>query len=135
MKARSQVYAETVFNHVDSIRGIERNKQKRYGALCHRFPLIVRENGLAAAFGFLAAKAGNDRNSPEQLLLEHYTSTLGETDTDALRSKAINSSLIEYRHLTFQTIAAAEWFKRYAEAVLKVDSTGIGEEEGEGENA
>jgi CRISPR-associated protein Cmr5 len=130
MRARSQQYAQTIYAHVDGIRELERRDQKRYGAMCHRFPLIVRENGLAAAFGFLAAKGGTDAKSPENLLLTHYARVLGASNSAALRQTVITSSdLAEYRHLTRQTLAAAEWFKRYAEAVLKVDTTGAGEED------
>ncbi len=129
MRARSQEYAETVYALVSGI--TDRKTQKAYGALCHRFPLVVRENGLAAAFGFLAAKGGDGANKPENLLLCHYAHVLCAASADALRQTVTKADLAEYRRLTRQALAAAEWFKRYAEAVLKVDATGAGEEEEE----
>lgn len=129
MRTRSQYYAETTYTLVAEIQGLDRKDQKRYGALCHRFPLIVRECGLAAAFGFLAAKSGADRRSPENLLLGHYARVLKIRDTDALREAAVNTDLAEYCRLTRHALMVAEWLKRYAEGVLKVDATGFGEEE------
>jgi CRISPR-associated protein Cmr5 len=97
--------------------------------------LIVRENGLTAALGFLSAKGGTDIHSPENLLLSHYAVVLGAHDSDELRQTTIAANLVEYRRLTSQTLSAAEWFKRYAEAVLKVDATGVRESSEENENA
>ncbi|MHB8165786.1 MAG: type III-B CRISPR module-associated protein Cmr5 [Sulfuricella sp.] len=131
MRARSQEYAETIYDLVDGITALERKQQKRYGSLCHGFPLIVRENGLAAAFGFLAAKGNSDTNSPESCLLRHYAHVLRAAGADALRQAVIAADLAEYRRLTREALSAAEWFKRYAEAVLKVDTTGAGEEDEE----
>lgn len=122
MRARSQQNAEKIYDMVAGIRSLDRSKQKRYGALCHRFPLVVRENGLAAAFGFLAAK-GSD-NTPENHLLAHYAALLDAQSLDALLKTVINSDLMDYRRLTYRTMAAAEWFKRYAEGVLHVDVAG-----------
>jgi CRISPR-associated protein Cmr5 len=128
MQARSQEYAAKVYPLVKGL--TEQAIKKRYGSLCHKFPLIVRENGLAAAFGFLAAKGGTDSNSPENLLLAHYAEMLGFTNPDgtanpdALHSTVVRAELTAYRHFTQQTLHLAEWFKRYAEGVLKVDASG-----------
>ena len=124
MQTNSQQQAEAIYDLITAIKGSE--KQERYGALCHRFPLIVRENGLAAAFGFLAAKGDG---SPENLLLAHYAAALGFGSTDALRQSSISANLGEYQRMTRTALQAAEWFKRYAEAILKVDSTGASEKD------
>ncbi len=133
MRANSQQQAEAIYDLIIAIKG--REKQKRYGALCHRFPLIVRENGLAAAFGFLAAKGGDKPDSPENLLLFHYATVMNLDSTDALRQSSISADLGEYRRMTRTALQAAEWFKRYAEAILKVDATGAAEEDKENSNA
>jgi CRISPR-associated protein Cmr5 len=136
MRARSQQQAETIHGLVEQIRRDvrERKDQKRYGALCHRFPLMVRENGLAAAIGFLAAK-GTDPAGPESRLLAHYAAVLNCAGGEALRQSCVASSLDEYRRLTRTALQASEWFKRYAEAILKVDAsgadTGVQDEEGD----
>lgn len=124
MRTRSQQYAAQVYEQLNSLQQLQRKEQKKYGALCHRFPLIVRENGLAAAFGFLAAKAGTNPNSPENLLLEHYRQILEFENSAAMQQKVVGAELPEYRRLTLQVLKLAEWFKRYAEGVLKVNSTG-----------
>ena len=134
MRAKSQLMAEMIYQQLATIQSLERKQQKRYGALCHRFPLIIRENGLAAAFGFLAAKGGTNPNSPENLLLAHYATVLKLGNADAIRQASLTAELGEYRRMTRAALQAAEWFKRYAEAILKVDSTGAGEEERENGN-
>ena len=55
--------------------------------------------------------------------------------TDALRQSSISADLGEYRRMTRTALQAAEWFKRYAEAILKVDATGAAEEDKENSNA
>lgn len=122
MRARSQIYAETIYDQVNSVSGIAADEKKRYGALCHRFAFVVRENGLTAALGFLAAK-GTAADSAENLLLGHFAQVLGATNAAALQQAVRSAPLAEYRRLTRQALAANEWFKRYAEAILDVDAT------------
>ncbi|MBI5136855.1 MAG: type III-B CRISPR module-associated protein Cmr5 [Nitrospirae bacterium] len=135
MHTRSQEHARIIHDRVSQMLALERTQQKRYGALCHRFPHIVRENGLAAAFGFLAAKGGADQTSPEYSLLCHYAAVLGATDPSSLCRQTVDASLAEYRWLTRRSLAAAEWFVRFAESVLKVDASGIGDEDVEASHA
>jgi CRISPR-associated protein Cmr5 len=127
MRARSQKYAETIYGLVSTIQELDRPLQKRYGALCHRFPLVVRENGLVAALGFLAAKG--DTSAAEQHLLTHFARVLGAQDPAILQCMAMRADLSGYKYLSLQALAAGEWFKRYAEGVLKVDATGEDQEE------
>jgi len=121
MRARSQHYAAKSYELVSEV---PESAQNRYGALCYSFPLIVRENGLAAALGFLAAKAKSEAGNPEGLLLKHYAQILGFNDPHAMQQSIVQAPLPEYRRLTLQVLKLAEWFKRYAEGVLKVDATG-----------
>lgn len=133
MHTRSQTYAKAVYECVEPLK--DTGPAKKYGALCYRFPLIVRECGLAAAFGFLAAKAASKAEpgrpppppKPEALLLADYARLLGFQDGDTLRETVNEAELGEYRRLTHKTLALAEWFKRYAEGVLKVEPTDEGE--------
>lgn len=129
MRARSQQYAEITYALVAEIFALDGPEQKRYGALCFRFPLIVRECGLAAAFGFLAAKGGTDPDSTENRLLRHYATALNVASSEELRTAAVSAEFAKYRRLTRHTLMISEWFKRHAEGVLKVDATGAGEEE------
>lgn len=121
MGTRSQQYAKSTYDVVVAIK--DTGIAKKYGALCYRFPLIVKDCGLAAAFGFLAAKGKGDEAKPETRLLGHYAQLLGFQNGDTLRTEVVNADLTQYRQLTYKTLALAEWFKRYAEGVLKVDST------------
>lgn len=139
MRARSQHYATETYKLVSEVpktlaSEVPKEKlktaQNRYGALCYSFPLIVRENGLAAALGFLAAKS--EAGNPEGLLLKHYAQILGFNDPQAMQDFVVQEAeLPEYRRLTLQVLKLAEWFKRYAEGVLKVNATGDSMEGGE----
>ncbi|CAL1241054.1 type III-B CRISPR module-associated protein Cmr5 [Candidatus Methylocalor cossyra] len=135
MPTRSQRYAAAIYERVRDVQNLPRKQQKQYGALCHRFPSIVLENGLAAALGFLAAK-GREDDSPPRRLLNDYGQVLGRANLH-LHVIRTTTSLAEYRRLTQEILTAAEWFKRYAEAILKVDPTddGSGNSEEETENA
>ncbi len=138
MQARSQQYAQAIYTLINPLKDdtvLPAKERKRYGALCHRFPLIVRENGLVAAFGFLAAKGGADEKSPENLLLRHYACALNFPSHDALHRTVREAPLMQYCHLTQQTLQLAEWFKRYAEGVLKVSADGTSPAEQEEETA
>ncbi len=142
MRTRSQQYAEQVYQLVDDLLKLKMSgdAEKRYGALCHSFPFIVRENGLVAAFGFLAAKAegASEVQSPESLLFAHYVEMLGLNDQNKLLDpekiceEIAKKPITEYCHLTQKTLMLAKWFKYYAEGILKVDATGVGEGENSG---
>ena len=95
MRTRSQRHAETIHGMVSEIgESCDRRAQKRYGSLCHDFPLVVRENGLAAALGFLAAKGGSDAHSPENRLLTQLAQILGASDSERLRQTVIEADLV-----------------------------------------
>lgn len=161
MQAQSQKHAQAVYELITKLKNKSHSSDKdfakkldkelkRYGALCHKFPLIVRENGLAAAFGFLHAKESTNKeyknkdtgetqryHSAEHYLLQHYAKLfhqfeLAENDNYTEQHKKLiskDTSLQQYRRLTQQTLQLAEWFKRYAEGVLKVSADGTSKEE------
>lgn len=132
LQAHSQKIAALVYSKVKPlIQEWEKDNKKknRYGKLCYDFPFMVRENGLIAAFGFLLAKSKESEESPEGTLLNHYSSLLNLGNPTAMHQHMLDAPLMEYRHLTQRTLQLAEWFKRYAEGVLKVDATGESVEE------
>lgn len=116
MKLRSKTHASITCDHVAQAR--VRVDPARYKALCHRFPLLVRASGLAVALGYLDAK-GADTRAPERLLLEQYAEIVGAASAQHLLESTRIASLAEYRRLTREVLAAAEWYKRHAEAQLK----------------
>lgn len=100
--------------------------KKKYGALAHKLPGLVLQNGLAQATGFLLAKGEKEHLA---LLgdLRQVLYAAGATSADnaqALHAQIIAADLGETMRLTRRTLEAASWIKRYVQGVLGVDATG-----------
>ena len=127
---RTHAVAGAAYKRVD-----ERRKEawkKQYGALAHKLPGMILQNGLAQATGFLLAK-GKGNRSPEHLaLLGDLNAVLhaagavpaGTADGSALHDLIIGSDLTDTMHLTRRSLEASAWIKRYVQGVLRVDATG-----------
>lgn len=123
MPTLSQQYASAVYAQIDAIHGYDADFCKDYGRLCNRFPSLVLHNGLAQTIGFVMAKAGGDPQSTEAVFLNHLAEVLDQP-INQLLNNVLNASLPDYRRLTRQALAAAIWYKRFAQSVLGVDPTG-----------
>ncbi len=95
-------------------------ERKKYGAMAHKLPVLIRTAGLAQALGFLDAKSSEKMNGR---LLEDLASTLGKSQDELLRHSRgdDNQSLGDYLRLTQETLAALLWYKRFAQSVLGVE--------------
>lgn len=123
MPTLSQQYARAVYAQINAIHGRDADFHKDYGRLCNRFPSLVLHNGLAQTLGFLTAKAGGNANSAEGVFLRQLAEILHQPP-DRLLDGIINAPLPDYRRLTRQALAAAIWYKRFAQSVLGIDPTG-----------
>jgi len=129
MKTLSQEYADKVFNQVvafgkDNPEGSKPRKQ--YGSMAHKLPILVRQAGLIQAVVFVETRG----KEAHKRLLDDLAGTLGKTNGAALREECQTAELGDYIWLTRKTLAALEWYKRFAESVLNIKS---GEEGGEDE--
>lgn len=124
MTPRSHRVALAAFNQVKARTGAD--YKKAYGALAHKLPVLILQNGLAQATGFLLAKAKHEHLS----LLDDLAQVLRDTgeagcaDRDALHRTIIEADTAKTMHLTRRTLDAAGWIKRYVQGVLKVNATG-----------
>ncbi len=134
MQTRDQKLAVKVFQKVEKLQreypdenSIER---KKYGAMAHKLPVLIRTAGLAQALGFLDAKSKKESEAMNKRLLEDLASTLGQSSTQLLSQSRgeNNQSLGDYLRLTQETLAALLWYKRFAQSVLGVEQ---GERAGE----
>ena len=128
MRTRSQSNALEVYEQIKAIEGWQQDKRKQYGALCHRFPVMILNSGLAQAMGFLCAKAQGE-DGPERAhttLVNHLTQLLGGRAQQAIsfQREIVALDLGEYQRLTRNALEAAVWYKRYAESILKVQAGG-----------
>lgn len=99
--------------------------KKEYGALAHKLPGMILQNGLAQATGFLLAK----KEREHQFLLEDLNTVLVETGSvstitgAALHDLIIQSDLAGTVNLTRRSLEASGWIKRYVQGVLRLDPT------------
>lgn len=127
-KIRTHEVATSAYQVVDARKDPELSAtfRKKYGALAHKLPGMVLQNGLAQATGFLLAKG----KAEHLALLEDLTRVLkatGATTVDegtALHAEIIAADLAKTMHLTRRTLEATGWIKRYVQGVLGVDATG-----------
>ena len=125
---RTHAVAGAAYERVDARR--DEAWKKQYGALAHKLPGMILQNGLAQATGFLLAK-GN-RNPEHLALLDDLNAVLhaagavpaDTADGRALHDLVIRSKLTDTMHLTRRSLEASAWIKRYVQGVLRVDATG-----------
>ena len=118
MQTRDQEYAVDVYERVSNV---EEDDRKRYGAMAHQLPILIRTAGLAQALAFLDSR---DNKAHKQLLTD-LAGTVGKSGT--LLKSAREAGIGEYMHLTRQVMAALLWYKRFAQSVLDVKSSETGD--------
>jgi CRISPR-associated protein Cmr5 len=125
---RSHRVATAAYQCVENRRD-EPNK-KKYGAIAHKLPGMILQNGLAQATGFLLAKGGGGDGQHFLDLLDDLNAVLhaGGTPTvanrDALHQAIIGADLPQTLKLTRAALEASGWIKRYVQGVLRVTATG-----------
>ena len=121
---RSHRVARAAYERVSARRNDP--EKKKYGALAHRLPGMILENGLSQATGFLLAKGKDEHRA----LLDDLSVVLcAARATDARGGEALHETIIESDLgqtliLTRRCLEASGWLKRYAQGVLRVTATG-----------
>jgi CRISPR-associated protein Cmr5 len=123
---RSHRVATAAYQCVENRRS-ETNR-KKYGAIAHKLPGMILQNGLAQATGFLLAKGAS---APEHLMLLddlrdvlRAGGTLDVPDRAALHQHIIGADLSQTLKYTRAALEASGWLKRYVQGVLRVTATG-----------
>ncbi|OMF34773.1 type III-B CRISPR module-associated protein Cmr5 [Paenibacillus peoriae] len=120
MKSVAHTYAEKALH---SIRQIESSSSaKEYGRLCQLFPSMLLVNGLRLTVAFFRSKASNDQPSNHERYLSDMGAALGISNWENELSSH-GMTMTEYRNLSQRALKAAVWFKRYAEAILRVEAS------------
>lgn len=128
MLTREQEYAAKIYEQVaEEVMPLGPLKQKKYGSMAHKLPVLIRVAGLAQALQFVESRGSDD----QKLLLKHLALTLGFRDEEGdnapkAKGKMLNDSrtlsLPAYMHLTQRALAALQWYKRFAQSILKVEA-------------
>lgn len=116
MQTRDQIYAATVYDQVSTVREKE-PEYKKYGAMAHKLPILIRTAGLVQALAFVEARG---KEIQKRLLIDLKT-TIEPDDPRTLLKHAQQANLSEYMRLTQQIMAALLWYKRFAQSILGVD--------------
>jgi len=124
MLTREQRYAADIFEQLSELAPQSEEKRKKYGSMAHKLPVLIRVAGLTQALHFLDSRGDRD----QKLLLRHLALTLGYVDEEKLKAEeqllesSRTSQLSAYMRLTQQTMGALQWYKRFAQSVLRVES-------------
>ena len=124
---RSQNYAREALDRIDAIKGNAKLRDE-YKSRADGFPVMVMQAGLAQGLGFLLAKSGNKTDNGYGLYLQDLAAVLKAGNAtpaatgEALQRASIGANLADYRLLTRETLAAAGWLKRFAQAYIKRDA-------------
>lgn len=132
---RSQFRAQKAFALVSKVK--EQSWAKSYGRLCLRLPSLILQCGLCQTLAFLESKGdpkGNDRKRAYAALLQDLSTAVYSAEAEPARGElpklaeeARSATVQRYLWLTRESLSCSQWFKRYAEAVLRVEP---GEDEG-----
>lgn len=120
IQTRQQILAQDVYGKITRVKDRDQAYQKNYGRICLNFPALVYACGLCQAITFYQAKGSANSKAYILNFLDDLADTIGVEKNWAIVRK---SNLIQYMRLTQQVLQAANWYKRYAEAVLKVKAT------------
>lgn len=115
----NQSQQDAIFAHEHANAVLQRDKEsdrKKYGSMCHKLPVLIRQAGLAQALSFLEAR--DTKNKPYTQLINDIASTIG---VENLVERSREADLKEYMYLTQRVLDAMIWYKRFAQSVLKVD--------------
>lgn len=118
MRPRSHQVAQSAYSRVEARKNFA--NRKAYGALADKLPVLILQNGLAQATGFLLAKGKDEHlallDDLAQVLRE--TGELNATDRDELHRTIIAADVTRTIHLTRRSLEASGWIKRCAQGVL-----------------
>ncbi len=121
---REQKRATLVYQKVKPYE--QKEDRKDYGSMALRFPALLRSAGLVQAIAFVEARG----NEAHKRFIHDFASVLGELDGanqsgqnayDRFFQQARTAELPEYLRMTREALAVADWFKRFAQSVLKVE--------------
>ena len=117
MKTFDHELAEKVYERVAKFK--DSSERKKYGAMAHKLPILVRTSGLAEALAFVESHG----KESQLVLLEDLAQVVSVETREVFTKKSREAEIQEYMFRTRRTMLALKWFKRFAQSVLGVDPT------------
>jgi len=128
MNTQSRDYAARVYKQVESFgeknKDEKSNARKQYGAMAHKLPILVRQAGLLQAMTFVYTRGQPGHTA----LLSDLAQIVSGDGSEGFLEKCRTDEMSDYIWQTHQTLAALEWFKRFAESVLNIKAGEEGDE-------
>ncbi len=122
---REQRRAELVYKTLKPYADRDQSYRDNYGSMALRFPALVRSAGLMQALAFVDSR-GKEEHRDFVYDLAAVLAKLNQHDEEDreqafrwLFKQARTADLPHYLHLTRETLAVADWFKRFAQSILK----------------
>jgi len=122
---REQLRAQIAYDAVKKLEG--EDAAKDYGSMALRFPALLRSAGLVQALAFVHSR-GNEGHKRFIHDFAEALLKLGDKsyshDTlfyDTYFKEAQSAELPQYIRMTREALALADWFKRFAQSVLKAE--------------
>ncbi|WP_195572555.1 type III-B CRISPR module-associated protein Cmr5 [Paenibacillus sp. 1001270B_150601_E10] len=114
MRSTDHHYAKVAYNGV--LNQSQSGGAQAYGRLCHKFPSMVMLNGLRLTIAYFRSN-----NKEQGEAYKAYLKDLGQALEIQDWEQELPEQSAEYRQLSRKALRASIWFKRYAEAILKVE--------------
>lgn len=132
MQTRDQKFAAAIYEQVTQLTP-KSKEAKQYGSMAHKLPVLIHTAGLAQALAFVEARG----QGKQKLLLTHLAKVIygNQTEKNHLLERSRKAEIGEYQELTMKTVAALQWYKRFAQSVLDVEAGDDAPEDDEEENA
>ena len=110
MLTRQQIWAKKAYVNVKKMERKNKDEKEKYSSFCKSFPALLHSYGLCQALAFAEAKSKEHKE-----YLDHLKDILEMID---LLENSRNFDVIKYQRISKDTMVAATWLKRYAEAFL-----------------
>jgi CRISPR-associated protein Cmr5 len=119
MPSRERTWAKAAFDSVSQVK--HRPWAEDYGRQAKHLPALIQQCGACQALTFLQAKGAGENGEAKRQLLEDVATALQFRSAGDLLAQARQLETTDYHLLTRNVLRCAQWFKRYAEALLKID--------------
>ncbi len=127
MQTLDQKYAVATYGQVSRIKQeyAEGEQYKKYGAMAHKLPILIRTAGLMQALAFVCSRG----TQVQQRLLIDLQAIIEPGESQTLLKHVSTAELSDYILLTQRIMAALLWYKRFAQSILGVDVSDVDQEE------
>jgi CRISPR-associated protein Cmr5 len=113
MRTRAQRWAEDAYNRVKA--RAQGDQAQKYKDMALLFPILVRPAGLSQALALVGCRGEEAHKN----FVGDLARTLGHEGLEALAEEARIAELPAYLRLTREVLGAAEWYKRFAQALIE----------------